>query len=122
MLQFAQITPAHAVRLIGTPDAATGLELRIRKEAATQSRPGPPDRRVVNTGVVAATDPRGRAVVACTGGGRKPSEGAAPVRTKNRQAQALQHLAAGMTVCDVLYRRARDGHEEGHDWQQGRPE
>jgi rhodanese-related sulfurtransferase len=34
----------------------------------------------------------------------------------------LQQLEAGMTLYDALYRWARDGHEEGHDWPAGRPE
>lgn len=28
----------------------------------------------------------------------------------------LQQLDAGMTLYDALYRWARDGHDEGHDW------
>jgi hypothetical protein len=32
----------------------------------------------------------------------------------------LQQLDAGMTLYDALYRWARDGHEEGHDWPAGR--
>jgi rhodanese-related sulfurtransferase len=34
----------------------------------------------------------------------------------------LQQLEAGMLLYDALYRWARDGHEEGHDWPAGRPE
>lgn len=34
----------------------------------------------------------------------------------------LQQLAAGIALYDALYRWARDGHEEGHDWPAGRPE
>lgn len=34
----------------------------------------------------------------------------------------LQQLAAGITLYDALYRWARDGHEEGHDWPAGRTE
>jgi hypothetical protein len=30
--------------------------------------------------------------------------------------EELQQLAAGLTLDDALYRRVRDGHEEGHDW------
>ncbi|WP_431300296.1 chromate resistance protein ChrB domain-containing protein [Tabrizicola sp. BL-A-41-H6] len=32
----------------------------------------------------------------------------------------LQQLEAGMALYDALYRWARDGHEEGHDWPAGR--
>ena len=32
----------------------------------------------------------------------------------------LDQLAAGMTIYDALYRWARDGFEEGHDWPAGR--
>lgn len=32
----------------------------------------------------------------------------------------LQQLEAGMTLYDALYRWARDGHDEGHDWPAGR--
>jgi rhodanese-related sulfurtransferase len=32
----------------------------------------------------------------------------------------LQQLDAGMAVYDALYRWARDGHDEGHDWPAGR--
>ncbi len=34
----------------------------------------------------------------------------------------LQQLAAGFALYDALYRWARDGHEEGHDWPAGRKE
>lgn len=34
----------------------------------------------------------------------------------------LQQLDAGLALYDALYRWARDGHEEGHDWPAGRPE
>jgi rhodanese-related sulfurtransferase len=34
----------------------------------------------------------------------------------------LQQLEAGMALYDALYRWARDGHEEGHDWPAGRSE
>jgi rhodanese-related sulfurtransferase len=34
----------------------------------------------------------------------------------------LQQLDAGTALYDALYRWARDGHEEGHDWPAGRPE
>lgn len=34
----------------------------------------------------------------------------------------LQQLNAGLAVYDALYRWARDGHEEGHDWPVGRRE
>ncbi|MCX7289329.1 MAG: chromate resistance protein [Rhodobacterales bacterium] len=34
----------------------------------------------------------------------------------------LQQLGAGIALYDALYRWARDGHEEGHDWPAGRPE
>jgi rhodanese-related sulfurtransferase len=34
----------------------------------------------------------------------------------------LQQLDAGMALYDALYRWARDGHEEGHDWPAGRKE
>ncbi len=33
----------------------------------------------------------------------------------------LDQLAAGMTLYDALYRWARDGFDEGHDWPAGRP-
>ncbi|MDB5665452.1 chromate resistance protein ChrB domain-containing protein, partial [Cypionkella sp.] len=32
----------------------------------------------------------------------------------------LEQLDVGMTLYDALYRWARDGHEEGHDWPAGR--
>ena len=34
----------------------------------------------------------------------------------------LQQLEAGMALYDALYRWARDGHDEGHDWPAGRPQ
>jgi rhodanese-related sulfurtransferase len=34
----------------------------------------------------------------------------------------LQQLEAGIALYDALYRWARDGHEEGHDWPAGRTE
>jgi hypothetical protein len=33
----------------------------------------------------------------------------------------LQQLEAGIALYDALYRWARDGHEEGHDWPQDVP-
>lgn len=33
----------------------------------------------------------------------------------------LQQLETGIALYDALYRWARDGHEEGHDWPAGRP-
>lgn len=33
----------------------------------------------------------------------------------------LAQIEAGMAVYDALYRWARDGYEEGHDWPAGRP-
>lgn len=33
----------------------------------------------------------------------------------------LEQLDAGMTIYDALYRWARDGFDEGHDWPAGRP-
>jgi hypothetical protein len=32
----------------------------------------------------------------------------------------LQQLEVGMTLYDALYRWARDGHDETHDWPEGR--
>ena len=32
----------------------------------------------------------------------------------------LEQLAVGLTLYDALYRWARDGHDEGHDWPAGR--
>jgi hypothetical protein len=32
----------------------------------------------------------------------------------------LEQLEAGMTIYDALYRWARDGFDEGHDWPTGR--
>ena len=32
----------------------------------------------------------------------------------------LDQFQAGMALYDALYRWARDGHEEGHDWPAGR--
>ena len=34
----------------------------------------------------------------------------------------LQQLAGGVALYDALYRWARDGHEESHDWPAGRPQ
>jgi hypothetical protein len=34
----------------------------------------------------------------------------------------LQQLEAGIPLYDALYRWARDGHTEGHDWPAGRME
>jgi hypothetical protein len=34
----------------------------------------------------------------------------------------LQQLEAGIALYDALYRWARDGHTEGHDWPAGRTE
>ena len=74
MPQFGQITPAQAMRLIGTPDAPTVFDVRL----------------IAHSAIATLTAPPGRAIVVCTKG-RKLSEGAAAwLRTHGWQAEVLE--------------------------------
>jgi rhodanese-related sulfurtransferase len=90
MPQFGLITPAQAMRLIGTPDAPTIFDVRLGEDLDALPRLVPTSRVVPHGAVDGLTDPPGRAVVVCMRG-RKLSEGAAAVlRTKGWQAEVLE--------------------------------
>ncbi|NJS40606.1 MAG: sulfurtransferase, partial [Rhodobacteraceae bacterium] len=72
---FSQITPAQALRLIGTPDAPTVFDVRTDEDVAALPQVIPTSRRLAHTMLDALTGPPGRAIVVCTKG-RKLSEGA----------------------------------------------
>jgi rhodanese-related sulfurtransferase len=90
MPQFGQITPAQAMRLIGTPDAPNILDVRLPEDRDALPRLLPTSRVLPHGAVDALTDPPGRAIVVCMRG-RKLSEGAAAIlRTKGWQAEVLE--------------------------------
>jgi rhodanese-related sulfurtransferase len=90
MPQFGQITPAQAMRLIGTPDAPNILDVRLPEDRDALPRLLPTSRVVPHGAVDALTDTPGRAIVVCMRG-RKLSEGAAAIlRTKGWQAEVLE--------------------------------
>lgn len=73
-----QITPAQLMRLIGTPDAPTVLDVRLPEDFATDPRLIPASRRMAHTAFDARPDlPPGRPIVVCCQRGRKLSEGVA---------------------------------------------
>jgi rhodanese-related sulfurtransferase len=90
MPQFGLITPAQAMRLIGTPDAPTVIDVRTDEDVAALPRMVPTARHIPHRQIAALTDPPGRAIVVCTKG-RKLSEGAAAwLRTMGWQAEVLE--------------------------------
>jgi rhodanese-related sulfurtransferase len=90
MPQFGLITPAQAMRLIGTPDAPTVIDVRTDEDVAALPRMIPTARRIPHRQIATLTDPPGRAIVVCTKG-RKLSEGAAAwLRTVGWQAEVLE--------------------------------
>ena len=90
MPQFGQITPAQAMRLIGTPDAPTILDVRLPEDLDTLPRLIPTSRLLAHDMVAHLTDTPGRAILVCMRG-RKLSEGAAAIlRAQGWQAEVLE--------------------------------
>ena len=90
MPQFGLITPIQAMRLIGTPDAPTVIDVRTDEDIATLPRMVPTARHIPHRQIATLTDAPGRAIVVCTKG-RKLSEGAAAwLRTLGWQAEVLE--------------------------------
>jgi rhodanese-related sulfurtransferase len=90
MPQFGLITPAQAMRLIGTPDAPTVFDVRVAEDLDALPRLVPTSRIISHGAIDGVTDPPGRAIVVCMRG-RKLSEGAAAIlRTKGWQAEVLE--------------------------------
>jgi rhodanese-related sulfurtransferase len=90
MPHFGLITPAQAMRLIGTPDAPMIFDVRLPEDRDALPRLLPTSRVLPHGAVDALTYPPGRAVVVCMRG-RKLSEGAAAIlRTKGWQAEVLE--------------------------------
>jgi rhodanese-related sulfurtransferase len=89
MPAFAQITPVNALRLIGTPDAPTILDVRLAEDLEALPSLIPTTRLVPYDAVDALTERPGRAIVVCKRG-RKLSEGAAALlRSKGWEAEVL---------------------------------
>lgn len=89
MPQFGQITPAQALRLIGTPDAPVVLDVRLPEDLEALPRLLPTSRLISHTAIDTLTDPPGRAILVCMRG-RKLSEGAAALlRSRGWQAEVL---------------------------------
>ena len=90
MPQFGRITPAQAMRLIGTPDAPAILDVRLPADRDTLPRLVPTSRILPHDAVEGLSGPPGRAIVVCMRG-RKLSEGAAALlRTRGWQAEVLE--------------------------------
>jgi rhodanese-related sulfurtransferase len=90
MPQFGQITPAQAMRLIGTPEAPVILDVRLPEDVAALPRVVPTARRQAHDRIAETAGPPGRAIVVCARG-RKLSEGAAAVlRASGWQAEVLE--------------------------------
>ena len=90
MPQFGLITPAQAMRLIGTPDAPTVFDVRLAEDIAALPRLVPTARLIPHSAIATLTDSPGRAIVVCTKG-RKLSEGAAAwLRSMGWQAEVLE--------------------------------
>jgi rhodanese-related sulfurtransferase len=111
MPQFGQITPAQAMRLIGTPDAPAVIDVRTAEDIAALPRLIPTARLVPHTDIATLAQPPGRAIVVCTKG-RKLSEGAAAwLRTMGWQAEVLEGgtlawEAAGLPMVPLATLRA----------------
>ncbi len=89
MPSYGQISPAQTMRLIGTPDAPTIIDVRIEEDIAALPRRIPTSRHIPHTAIATLTDPPGHAIVICTKG-QKLSEGAAAwLRTMGWQAESL---------------------------------
>jgi rhodanese-related sulfurtransferase len=102
MPEFGQITPAQAMRLIGTPDAPAILDLRLPEDLEALPRLVPTSRVLPHDVVAGLTDPPGRAIVVCMRG-RKLSEGAAAVlRAKGWEAEVLEGGAAAWDAAGLL--------------------
>jgi rhodanese-related sulfurtransferase len=90
MPQFGTITPAQAMRLIGTPDAPVVFDVRLPEDLDALPRLVPASRIIPHTAIDTLTDPPSRAIVVCMKG-RKLSEGAAALlRLKGWQAEVLE--------------------------------
>jgi len=140
-----QITPVQLSRLIGTPDAPALVDVRLEDDFTQNPALIPASFRHVHTGLpgLPARIGGAKSVIICQHG-RKLSEGvAALLRSYGCAAEVLeggadgwaaaasvglsrmfrddlQQLEAGMPLYDALYRWARDGFDEGHDWPAGR--
>lgn len=90
MPQFGTITPAQAMRLIGTPDAPVVFDVRLPEDLDALPHLIPTSRIIPHTAIDTLTTPPGRAIVVCMKG-RKLSEGAAALlRLKGWQAEVLE--------------------------------
>ena len=90
MPHFGQITPAQAMRLIGTPDAPTIFDVRLPEDLSALPRLVPTSRLVAHTASDGLADRSGRAIVICMKGGKLSEGVAAILRTKGWQAEVLE--------------------------------
>jgi rhodanese-related sulfurtransferase len=94
MPQFGQITPAQAMRLIGTPDAPAVFDVRLPEDIDALPQLVPGSRLVGHDRIDQIPETAGRAIVVCMRG-RKLSEGAAALlRCRGWQAEVLEGGAA----------------------------
>jgi rhodanese-related sulfurtransferase len=101
MPQFGQITPAQAMRLIGTPEAPVIMDVRLPEDIDALPFFVPTSRVLAHGEVAGLTEPPGRAIVVCMRG-RKLSEGAAAIlRAKGWQAEVLKGGAADWSAAGL---------------------
>jgi rhodanese-related sulfurtransferase len=101
MPQFGQITPAQAMRLIGTPEAPVVFDVRLPEDIDALPFFVPTSRVLAHGEVAGLTEPPGRAIVVCMRG-RKLSEGAAAIlRAKGWQAEGLEGGAADWSAAGL---------------------
>ena len=82
MPQFGQITPAQAMRLIGTPDAPTVFDVRLPEDLDALPRLVPTSRVIPHDAVDSLTDPPGRAIVVCSGAASFPKAPPPPAQRR----------------------------------------
>ncbi len=145
---FGSLSAPRRARLIGTPECPLLVDVRTDDDVAAGPRliPGAMRHPFDRIGEIAPSL-AGRTVVVICKRGLKLSEGAAAhllchgiaaetlkggilawagaglpttsVGLSRQYRDDLAQLEAGIILHDALYRRARDGHEEGHDWPEG---
>ena len=82
-----QITPAQLVRLIGTPDAPTLIDVRIAEDFALDPRVIPTSQRIAHTEV---TTSQNRCVILCQKGKKLSHGAAALLRARGILAESLE--------------------------------
>lgn len=106
MPAFGQISPTQLSRLVGIPDCPLILDVRTDDDVAAILRA------------------RGFRADVLEGGHLAWAEAgllALSVGLSRLHRDDPDRLEAGIALYDALYRWARDGYEEGHDWPQPGP-